>query len=175
MLQTADGFLRFDLTAVERVPLLFGLAALANELLALLSQSRRFVGRVLQLRLVADDGLLLPVMLGVQRGDPVRRLGDRRLETGGLLRQPEQGVAVLAGARAQLPNLALGLENAARLLTAASADDMRSAKHIAGTRRNRGGREPAGLGGPIVTVGNPRVADGRTNGAGEAAVHMHDR
>ena len=56
----------------------------------LLREPRRLVGGALQLRLVADDRLFLLVMLGVQRGDRVRRLGDRALELRRLLREPGQ-------------------------------------------------------------------------------------
>ena len=94
MFEPADRRARFLLAAIERVALLFGLPALADELLALLGQPRRFVRRVLQLRVVADDRLFLPVVLGVQRGDGVRRVGDRRLELRGLLRQTGQRFAV---------------------------------------------------------------------------------
>ena len=56
-----------------------------------------FVGGALQLRVVADDRLLLPVLLGVQRGDRARRLGDRGLERRGLLGEAGQRLAL--GAR----------------------------------------------------------------------------
>ncbi len=73
LVEPRDRRARFFLAAIERVALLFGLALLARELLGLLRQPRLLVGRVLQLRVVADDRLLLLVVLGVQRGDRVRR------------------------------------------------------------------------------------------------------
>ena len=94
VLEPRDRRARFLLPAIERVALLLGLAALARELLALLREARRLVGRALQLRLVADDRLLLLVMLGVQRGDGARRLRDGRLEAGGLLGEPDERVAL---------------------------------------------------------------------------------
>src|SRR5256885_6492014 len=47
------------LPAVEGFAFFFGLAALARELLALLNEARQLVGRVLNLRVVADHHLLL--------------------------------------------------------------------------------------------------------------------
>ena len=75
---------------------------LARELLALLSASRAaLVGRVLQLRLEADDRLFLLVMLGVERRDRLRRVRDRALERRGLFGEPGQRVALdLESARA---------------------------------------------------------------------------
>ena len=172
--QPADRFPRFDLPAIERVALFFGLTALADELVPLLGQARRFVRRVLQLRVVADDRLLLPVLFGVQRGDAVRRLRDRGLETSGLLREAGQGIAVFADALAQLLDLALGLQDAARFFAAPAADHVRAAKHIAGPGRDRSRGEPARNGGLVVAVGNPGIADGRADRVGEEAGDAHD-
>ena len=85
---------RFFLAAIERVALLLRLVLLARELFGLLRQPRLLVGRVLQLSVVADDSLLLLVVLRIQRRNGVGRVGDRALEVGGFLREPEQRVAV---------------------------------------------------------------------------------
>src|SRR5262245_63883355 len=74
--QARDRRARFLLALIERVPLIFGLAPLTAELFALLRQPRLLVDRMLQLRVVADDRLLLLVLLGVQRGDCIRRVRD---------------------------------------------------------------------------------------------------
>ena len=54
--------------------------ALARQLLGLLREARLLIGRVLQLRVESDNGLVLLVMLGVQRGDRVGGMSDGRLE-----------------------------------------------------------------------------------------------
>ena len=99
----------FLLTAIETVALLFGLTTLARELLALLREAGRLIGGALQLQFVADDRFLVFVMVGVERGDGVRRLRDRPFEAGRLFRQPEQRVAFGLNPVAQLLDLALGL------------------------------------------------------------------
>ena len=105
--------------------------ALARELLGLLGQPRLFVGRVLQLRVVADDDLFLFVMLGVQRGDRVRRVRDGALERRGFLRERDERVALGCDAVAQLLDLALGLENPARFGAAAARHQLRAAEDVA--------------------------------------------
>ena len=171
--EPGDRLPRFQLPAIERVPLIFGLTALAHQLLALLGEARRFVPGVLQLRVVTDDGLLLPVVFGVQRRDAVRRLCDGGLETSGLLREAGQGIAVVADAIAQLLDLALGLQDAARFLAAPAVDHVRAAEDIAGPGRDRSRGEPARGGGLVVAVGNPGIADRRADRAGEDAGDAH--
>ena len=68
-LQPDDRGPRLFLAPFEAVTLASGLLALAGQLLVLLHQSPGFFARVLQLRLEADDGLFLLVMLGLERGD----------------------------------------------------------------------------------------------------------
>ena len=152
---------RFVLTAIERVALLFGLTPLARELLALLRETRRLVGRVLQLRLEADDGLFLLVVFGVQRGDGVR----------GRSRSSPSSAAVSSASRdsasrstsnplAQLLDLALRLENAARVVAAAAGDELRPAEDGAVHGHDRHGvvRRLAAWR-AVVRIGDPRVAD----------------
>ena len=97
--ETRDRLARFVLTAVDRLALLFGLPALAGELLALLGEAGRFVLGVLQLRLLGHDGFFLLVMLGRQRGDgvatPVRwwRRGSRFPRRGGRASRARPGCA----------------------------------------------------------------------------------
>ncbi len=76
LVEPRDRRARLFLAAIERVALFFRLMLLARELLGLLRQPRLLVGRVLQLRVVADDRLLLLVVLGVERGDRVGRVRD---------------------------------------------------------------------------------------------------
>src|SRR5207249_1159425 len=83
----------FLLTAIEALAFLFGLAALARELLPLLREAGGLIGGALQLQVVADDRFLVFMMLSMERGDGVRRLRNRSLEPGGLFRQPEERVA----------------------------------------------------------------------------------
>ena len=94
-------------------------------------------------------------------------------ETSGLLREMGQGLAVVADAIAQLLDLALGLQDAARFFAAPAIDHVRAAKDIARPGRDRSRGEPAGGGGLIVAVGNPGIADRRADGAGEDAGDAH--
>ena len=122
---------RLVLAAIEGVALLLGLAALQRELLRFLPQARGFVGRVLELRVVADDGLFLLVLLGVERADRVRGLRDGAIEIGRLLRQTRQRFAIVLDALAQLLDFALRLENAAGIVPAAAAHEPGTAEDVA--------------------------------------------
>ena len=62
----------FILAPVERLALLLGLVLLARELLRLLGEPHFLVGGVLQLRVVADHGLFLLVVLRVQGRNRLR-------------------------------------------------------------------------------------------------------
>ena len=135
-LQPSDRRARFLLAPVERGALFFGLMLLARELLGFLRQPRVFVRGVLQLRVVADDDLLLLVLLGVERVNRIGGMRDRRVERRGLLRQLRQRFAIRGNAIAQLLDLALGLEDAARFGGAAAGHEMRTAEHVAFERRD---------------------------------------
>ena len=148
---------------------------LERELIGFLGETRLFVDRVLQLRLVADDRLLLFVMLRVQRRDGVRRVGDCPLELGRLLGQAHQRLAVGGDALAQFFDLALGLENAARLRASTARHQMRAAEHVAVERRHRQRRDPARRRRCIVRPRDARFADRMANRAGVRSVHAHDR
>src|SRR4029453_14145758 len=87
--------------------------------------------RVLQLRVVADDGFVLPVQLAVERGDGVRRVRDHGLELRDLLPEAGERLTVAGNTVAQLFDLALGLENAPRVSTGAPRHQMRTAEDIA--------------------------------------------
>src|SRR5207249_1054917 len=89
------------LPAIQRIALLFGLVALAGELLGLLGQPRLFVSRVLKLRVVADYRLFVLMVLRVQRRDGTRRVGDGTFELRGFLREPNEGIAIGRDAVAQ--------------------------------------------------------------------------
>ena len=135
------------------------------------------VGRVLQLRLVADDRLFLPVLLGVQRRDRVRRLRDRRP------RAPAVSCAERASASrsaadpaAQILDLALRFENAARL----RASRRRTPGAGRGTHRRRASRPAAASArlasaARVVRRRDPGVADRAADGVRERAVDAHDR
>ena len=79
-----DGQARLALPALDRLALFFGLAAFARQHLELLRDPRGFVGRLLQPRVVRDDGFFLLVMFGGERVDRARGLRDGRLEPFGL-------------------------------------------------------------------------------------------
>jgi hypothetical protein len=67
-------------------------------------------------------------MLGVQRGDRVRRLRDGRFELRGLLGEIDQRRALRRDAAAEILDLALGLEDAARARMAAAGNELRTAE-----------------------------------------------
>ena len=83
VLQPRDRFARFSLTAVDRLALVFGLPPFARELIAFLTETRRLVDGVLELRLLRDGGLLLFVVFGGKGGNRIRRLRDGGLERRG--------------------------------------------------------------------------------------------
>ena len=123
---------RFVLAAVERVALLFGLALLARELLALLRQPR------LPRRSRAAAARR-------SRRPPFPACGARRCSAAiafDACAIVASSSAVSCASRAsasrsagdplaQLLDLALGLENAARFVAAAAGDEVRSAEHVA--------------------------------------------
>src|SRR4029077_13460718 len=106
-----DGRPGFLLAAVERIALLFSLTALARELLAFLREPRRLFRCVLLLRVEADHGLLLLMVLGVERGDRVRRMGDRTFQLRRLLCEADERVAIRGDPLAQFLDLALRFED----------------------------------------------------------------
>jgi len=91
-LEPSDGRARFVLSTIEAAELFFGLVLLPRELIGFLRQALLLVDGVLQLRVEADDGLFLLVMLGVQGGDRVGGVGDRGLERRRFLGEPDQRV-----------------------------------------------------------------------------------
>ncbi len=141
---------RFFLPAIEAVALLAGLIALARQLLAFLRQARVFLGGALQLQVVADHGLLLLVVLGVERGDGVRRMRDRAFEAGRLFGELDERVAFGGNPAAQFLDFTLGLENAARVVARSARHQMRPAKQVALARGHRQPRRAAGRGGARI-------------------------
>ena len=71
---------------------------------------------VLQLRTVGNYCLVFPVLLGVKRGNRAGRLGNRPLETGRLLRQLAERIPFRGNPRAQVLDVALGLEDSAGIV-----------------------------------------------------------
>ena len=153
VLQADDRRARLVLTAIERLALLFGLMPLARELFALQRETRRLVARVLQLRLEADDGLFLFVMLGVQRGDGVRRRSRSSPSSAAVSSASrDERVPLDLNPLAQLLDFALRLENAARVVPAAAGDEVRTAEDVA-VRRSR----------PAASSGGSPPGAARTN------------
>ena len=175
-LQPSDRRARLGLPAIERVSLLFRLVLLARQLLGLLREARLLVGRVLELRVESDNGLVLLVVLGVQCGDRIGGMSDGRLELRGLLREPHQRLAVGGDAFAQLLDFALGLEDAARFGAPAARHEVRAAEHVSVQRRNRQRREPAGRCGSVVrSSAITRFSDGLPNRRRKRPVDPNDR
>ena len=94
---------------------------------------RRVAGRG-HLQVVADDGLFLAMELGLERGDRGFGRGDRHVEAGRLLEQPDERRVPGVGALAQLLDLALGRQDAARLVARAPFDPVRAAEDFAVAR-----------------------------------------
>ncbi len=159
ILQPSDRRARLRLPAIERVSLFFRLVLLARQLLGLLREARLLIGRMLELRIESDNGLVLLVVLGVERGDRVGGMSDGRFELRCLLREAHQRLAIGGDAFAQLLDFALGLEDAARFGAPAARHDVRAAEHVAFQRRDRQRREPAGRCGFVVRRGDTRFAD----------------
>src|SRR5262249_58695504 len=119
--------------AIQRVALVLGLPLLARELVGLLHEARNLLGRICELRIVRDGRLLLLVVLGVERGNRARRVRDCRFELRRFLGEAEEHGTLGRDAIAKLANLALGLEDAARLGLPAAAHEMRAAEVVAVT------------------------------------------
>src|SRR4051812_44012481 len=66
----------FVLAAIEQLSLILELTAFASELLTLLIQPGLFIVGPLDLRVVANHRLFLPMVLGVQCGNDASRLLD---------------------------------------------------------------------------------------------------
>src|SRR5581483_1170697 len=147
----------------------------ATELLGPLRQAPLFVGRVLELRVEPDNRLLLLVMFGVECADRIRRVRDRRFEFGGFVRQPPQRVALAGDPVAQLFDLALRLEDAARLRPRAARHQRRAMEHVAVGRRHRQRRHAADVDRARVRIRNPGVADRASNRLGMRPVDADDR
>ena len=172
--QPGDRFARFALTPVDRLALLFGLPALAAELLVLQGEAGRLVLSVLQLRLLRHDRLFLLVVLGRQGRDRIRRLGDRRVERRGFRGEAGKGLALSLDPPAQFLDFALGLENPASLLVEPARDEIRSAEHVAVGRHDRQLGEAAAVSRAVVRVGDPRIPDRALNRAAIRAADAHD-
>ena len=141
--ELGDRRARLVLAPVEGVALLLGLMPFARELLALLGQPRGLVRGALQLRLEADDGLFLLVMLGVQRGDGVRAPAQSWPRAPVVSSARRARASRSAATRAvEILDLALGLEDAARLARVAAGHAVRAAEHVAGRGGNRQGLSP---------------------------------
>src|SRR5262249_25139987 len=119
-LELGDRGAGFGLAPVDRLALVLRLSALERELSRLLLDARRFVRGALDLGLQRHDGLFLLVVFGVERGDGVLRLRDRHLEGRGLLGKADERFPFGADAIGQVLDLALGLEDAARLTAIAA-------------------------------------------------------
>ncbi len=175
LFEPPDRGARFFPPPIDRVAFLFGLALLARQLLGLLRQPRFLVGRVLKLRVVTDGRLVLLVVLGVERCDCVRGVGDRPFELGGLLRQAHQRVTIRGDPIAELLDLALGLEDAARLGEPAAGNQVRAAEDVAVRRRDRQRGLPARHRRAVVALGDARLADRLANRVRERPVDPHHR
>ncbi len=85
---------------------------------------------MLDLRFIADDRLFQPVMLRVQRPDGIRGVRDCGVERLGFLRQAGQRLALAGDAIAQIFDLPLRLQDAARLGAAAARHELRSSEDV---------------------------------------------
>ena len=148
VVEPRDRRARFLLAAIERrrAPLPPG-GARARAARAFCASRVCLVGGVLQLRVVADDRLFLPVVLGVQRRDRVRRLRDRALELRGFLGQPGQRLAI--GADRSRSSL---ISRFVSRMPRASARRRRTRDADRGTRRRRASRPEA------PSAGSPAAA-----------------
>ena len=174
-LELADRRARFLLPPIERVAFVLRLPFFPRELIALVREPCLLVGRMRELRVVGDRRFFLAVILGVQRSDEVRRLHDRPFELRGLLREASKRVAVGRHADAELLDLALGLEDAARVGAAAARDEMWTAKHIAVERGDRQRHRAAGRRSAVVRARDRRFADGAADRGAERTVDPNDR
>jgi hypothetical protein len=109
-----DRLAGFALTPGDRLALLFGLPALAAELLVLQGEAARFVLGVLELRLLRHDRLFLLVVLGREGRDRIRRLDDRGIERRGFGGEAGEGLALTLNPAPQFFDFALGLDPAPR-------------------------------------------------------------
>ena len=155
---------RLVLAMLLRAQFLFGAAALEGGLVLL---PRHAIGRVAggrHLEVVADDGLLLPVELGLQRGDRRFRRGNRHVEAGRFLEQPDEGRVPRVGALAQLLDLALRRQDAARLVARAPFDPVRAAEDFPLARHGHAAGLTSRVAGLVSRGRHEDVPDLRTDG-----------
>src|SRR6185369_2823873 len=136
-LDALDRLPRLVFAPLLRAQLLFRAAALERGLFLLPRHTVRGITRRGHLQVVADDGLFLAVELGLERRDRGLGGGNRQVETGRFLEQPHEGRVAGVGALAQLLDLALGRQDAARFVARATLDAMRPMEYFALARDDR--------------------------------------
>src|SRR5690606_34368756 len=117
------------------------------------------VGRAGDLQLEPDHGLLLAMEFGA---DGQRRgfgLGNARFERRGFRAETIDGRSIAGHLIAQLSNLALGLENPARVLSSAALNEPPVTTDFAVPRRHRSRRPRRGLQSVGECFGNPRRSE----------------
>ena len=168
---------RFLLPPVERVALLLRLRRLARELLALLREPRLLVGRVLQLRVVADDRLFLLVVLGVQRRDRAATPARSCPRAPRSPRASRDSASRSAPIRSRSSLISRFVSRMPRASARPPPETRCGPRNTSPSERRDRQRRQRGWPRPRASYDwrNPRVADGLANGAGERAVDADDR
>ena len=128
---------RLGLARVELHALVLGTPALERELLRPAGEPNGILPGPGQLRLEADDRLLVLVQLTGDRTDRLLRRDDRLAERGHARRQSGHGFAFGRHTLAQLADFALRRQNPARLGSRAAIHEAGAPQHVAGDRRDR--------------------------------------
>jgi predicted RNA-binding protein YlxR (DUF448 family) len=137
LLETRNLLLGLRGPAIERNAFLFRLTPLQADHFGLACQPKRVLAETRQLRVMADDFLLLPVLFGRQRRDRRGRFRDGDIERRRLVNELCERSAIGHDPLAELFDFPLGRENAARFGLRTTRHHVGSAEHIAGHRRNR--------------------------------------
>ena len=164
LLDAKDRRLRLFLARLLRAQLLFSSPTLDGDLILLASEPVDRLERRSRLELEGDDVLLPVVERGLDRGNRRLRRGYRDVEPGDRLAQAIDGALARFEAFAELLDLPLRRENAARLRTRSTLDLMGSAINdaVAGPDRTVQDRAAAW---PADGLGDPGPADVATMAA----------
>ena len=171
-LDAGDRLARLGLARVELHPLVFGAPALECELLRPAREPRGVLRGTRQLRLEADDGLLVLMQIDGGGADRLLRRDDRVSQCRHARSQRRHRVPFGGNALTQLPDLAFRRENAARLGGRPAVHQVRAAQDVAADGRNRHAALTNRGRRVFVRLRDPRLAQGfadlacvRTRGA----------
>ena len=160
-LETPERLARLGLPLVNGGSLLLGPAAIEREHLGRARNARVLFGRACELRIVTDDGLLVPVEVECGRLDGALQFVNGVLDARDARSQGVRGLAIGGHAIARVANLALRRENAAGFRRLTAIDEMSPADDISLQGRDRRTRLARGRHGFVEGSRNPGLTETR--------------